>query len=198
MENAVDALKMAAAVLIFVLALSICINAFGEARITTETILNYKDRELDYTYVDYNSEDTQRTVGLETIIPSIYKAYKENYKIVFEFRDATEGLYQKKQEDGTYKNICYIDLENETLGSEEQKNNFIKAIIYGRTFISNPDNLENALKIKLNDNGLYNKYKDIEFKEYSGVYYREETAGATKEPDVNKTVKRVITYTEKE
>ena len=49
MENAADALKMAAAVLIFVVALSISINAFSEVRTTATTILNYKDNEYDYT-----------------------------------------------------------------------------------------------------------------------------------------------------
>lgn len=82
MENATDALHMAAAVLIFVLALSISINAFGEVRQTSQTILEYKDREYDYSYVEDNGT-TQRIVSAETIIPSIYRAYKENYKIVF-------------------------------------------------------------------------------------------------------------------
>ena len=45
MENAADALQMAAAVLVFVLALSISINAFGEARQTAQTILDNRDRE---------------------------------------------------------------------------------------------------------------------------------------------------------
>ena len=80
MENAADALKMAAAVLIFVMALSISINAFSEVRQTSQTILDYKDREYDYTYVDDNGGTTTRIVSAETIVPSIYKAYKENYK----------------------------------------------------------------------------------------------------------------------
>lgn len=84
MENVADALKMAAAVLAFVLALSISINAFGEARQSSQIILDSRDREYDYdyTYVE-NIESTQRIVSAETIIPSIYRAYKENYKIVF-------------------------------------------------------------------------------------------------------------------
>ena len=45
MENAADALKMAGAVLIFVLAISIIIFAFSQARETSDTILNYRDRE---------------------------------------------------------------------------------------------------------------------------------------------------------
>ena len=48
MENAAEALQMAAAVLIFVLALSLSINAFGEARVASQTILEYSDREYDY------------------------------------------------------------------------------------------------------------------------------------------------------
>ena len=39
MENAIDALKMAAGVLIFVMALSISINAFGQAREAATVIL---------------------------------------------------------------------------------------------------------------------------------------------------------------
>ena len=51
MENAADALQMAAAVLIFVLALTIAINSFSQARQTAQLILDYNDREYDYTYV---------------------------------------------------------------------------------------------------------------------------------------------------
>ena len=80
MENVTDALKMAAGVLIFVLALSISINAFGEARRAATTILEYGDREYDYTYVE-ESETTERTVSVETIIPSIcFLEVKRNEK----------------------------------------------------------------------------------------------------------------------
>ena len=80
MENAVDALKMAGAVLLFVLAISVAIVSFGQARETADTILDYKDRET--VYIDgnlyYRATGTERTVGLETIIPTIYRAYIEN------------------------------------------------------------------------------------------------------------------------
>lgn len=108
MENAAEALKMAAFVLIFVLALSISINAFGEVRRTSQIILNYKDREYDYEYV--KGGGTERKVSAETIVPSIYKAYKENYKIVFKTTkiSQTKGLYQKKntQTRSGRTNIC--------------------------------------------------------------------------------------------
>lgn len=63
MDNAIDALHIAAGVLIFVVALSISINAFSEVRITSQTILNYRDREYDYTYVEENQKQATDESG---------------------------------------------------------------------------------------------------------------------------------------
>mgnify|MGYP006976120091 FL=1 len=199
MENATDALKMAAAVLIFVLALSISINAFGEARRASQVILDYRDREYDYTYI--TSGTTQRQVGLETIIPSIYKAYKENYKIIFDMQNINDknGLYSKKNENGNYDEINYIDLEKEVLGSDKQKEEFIKAIIYGKDSISDEYKKEfSDLGINLKDVGIYARIKGNKVTEKLGVYYQEDMqTGGSNTPDANKTKKRVITYTDK-
>ena len=197
MENATDALKMAAAVLIFVLALSISINAFGEARRTSQVILDYRDREYDYTYITRGTTQTQ--VGLETIIPSIYKAYKENYKIIFDMKDINDknGLYSKKNENGNYDEINYIDLEKEVLGSDKQKEEFIKAIIYGKDSISDEYKKEfSDLGINLKDVGIYDRIKGKKVTEKLGVYYQEDMQGESNTPDANKTKKRVITYTD--
>jgi len=80
MENAAEALKMAGGVLIFVLALSICINAFTNTRQGIDNIVLYSDREFLTTYVEQN-KGTKRIVGAESIVPTIYRAYKENIKI---------------------------------------------------------------------------------------------------------------------
>ncbi len=136
MENAADALQMAAFVLIFVLALSISINAFGEARQTSQVLLDYRDREYDYDWIEANNlDDTKRIVGAETIIPSIYKAYKENYKIVFE-NIGKDGLYKKRPPSaiGDYQPVYHIDLENNdilVLGTDKQKEDFIEYLLYG-------------------------------------------------------------------
>ena len=201
MESAAEALQMAAAVLIFVLALSISINAFGEVRQTSRTILDYKDREYDYTYI--TSGTTQRQVGLETIIPSIYKAYKENYKIIFDIQNINDknGLYSKKNENDNYDEINYIDLEKEVLGSDKQKEEFIKAIIYGKDSISDEYKKEfSDLGINLKDVGIYARIegKNKKVTEKLGVYYQEDMqTGGSNTPDANKTKKRVITYTDK-
>lgn len=194
MENAADALQMAAFVLIFVLALSISINAFGEVRQTSQIILDYKDREYDYTYVEDNGT-TQRIVGAETMIPSIYKAYRENYKIVFQFNDDTY-LYSKKDKDNPNgKKIYYIDLEEEVLGSDEHKEKFIKTLLYGYENSEDVKIFTDA-GLSLPKEGLYDKIKGKKFKEYLGIYYQEEVQGQSNTPDANRTQKRVITYKE--
>ena len=87
MENATDALLMAAAVLVFVVALSISMFTLTEARQSAEAVLSMKDRETDYIYGNYYYDSTgitTRKVGLETIIPTIFHMLEdENTTIAF-------------------------------------------------------------------------------------------------------------------
>ena len=62
MENAADALKMAGAVLLFVLAISIAIFYFGQVRQTSDTILSQKDKETKYVYYETESGKYERNV----------------------------------------------------------------------------------------------------------------------------------------
>ncbi len=198
MENATEALKMAAAVLVFVLALSITISAFGEARQSAQIVLEYKDRDYDNdTYLNYNVKTTKRIVGAETIIPSIYKAYKENYKIVFkQVNGKGMELYKKAKTINSTETIpiCSIDLQKDVLGSDEEKENFIKALLYGS---KNTQIIEDFAKrgIILQNEDFYGKIKGKTFEESLGVYYQEELEGQSNAPDANLTQKRVITYT---
>ena len=189
MENAADALKMAAWVLIFVVALSIIINAFGMARQTTDILISYNDNEY---YTDYVEQgNTERKVGYETIIPAIYRAYKENYKIIFLNNDGTPMYFYENK--NTKEQINYIDLEKQNVGNDTAKEEFIKYIVTGKEINNSQYKFENSYDIK--NNGLYNQIKGKQFTEYLGVYYQEEIDGnQSNTPDANKTKKRVITY----
>ncbi len=189
MENAADALKMAAWVLIFVVALSIIINAFGIARQTTDILISYNDNEY---YTDYVEQgNTERKVGYETIIPAIYRAYKENYKIIFLNNDGTPMYFYENK--NTEEQINYIDLEKQNVGNDTAKEEFIKYIVTGKEINNSQYKFENSYDIK--NNGLYNQIKDKQFTESLGVYYQEEIDGnQSNTPDANKTKKRVITY----
>ena len=204
MENAADALKMAGAVLLFVLAISVAIVSFGQARETADTILDYKDRET--VYIDgnlyYQATETERTVGLETIIPTIYRAYIENYKIVFE--GLNEPIYTLKLSGDTKIAKYTIDLETKTttdgiqinnvaLANDEQKSEFLCGILYKDFSKSgSEENFKKKYNVDLPTNSLINRLKEgKKITEYLGVYYQNDNENV---PDVNKTEKRIITY----
>ena len=185
MENATEALKLAAWVLLFVVALSLSINSFGEARQTMDAILEYNDREYYYDYVKEQEGSTERIVGFESIIPTIYRAYKENYKIIF---PSDYVLYTKKNSEGEDEKINYIDLEKETIGNQKDAEDFIRIILFGETEEDNGKfvNIDFSNREKLYDK-ISTKKK---YKEYLGEYYQEEAGNSEKlegVADINKT-----------
>ena len=195
MENAADALKLAAWVLIFVAALSITMNAFSQAKGSIDTILTFSDREYLTEYIP-PSGDTQRRVSYESIIPAIYRTFKENYKIVFPdsytlYTDYTDSIEGEK--------IHVIDLSVNGI-QDSLKEGFLKGILYGKNNLRGEDKkfVEDHFKnIEFSDNGLYEKIKEKKiYKESLGIYYEEETEGASSVPEANRTEKRVITYEE--
>lgn len=209
-ENIADALKMAGSVLLFVMGLSIAILAFSQARESMDIVLSYSDRESlsiegnPRFYYLSKDNDTSRYVGKETIIPAIYRAYKENYKIIFKFPD---DYYLFKQEVknakglNKEKKISTLDLANQSLSSDLASRQFLNGIIYGDFEYENEKSKNdyiNKFKITPNDISLYQylteKESTYKIKEYLGTYYIEDVNGTSEVNAVNKTEKRVITY----
>ena len=219
MENAAEALKMAGSVLIFVVALSVCIMSFTQARQAIDSVVAFSDRE----YLTIENDDRFfyqakggvndnliRIVNKETIIPAIYRAYKENYKIVFKFPDSSYNLFIT----GSERGIDYIDLEEQVMGSDLDSRRFLDGILY-RYFNYDYDGdgssndgktkYEAKFNISLDGDSLYEYLSDKEKHDYNiteqlGTYYQEDLVKgedgkrsiSTKE---DKTEKRVITYT---
>lgn len=224
MENATDALKMAAAVLMFLLALSVSIISFGILRQTSDVVMNYKDRETAYIEGNlyYETTGTERSVGLETILPTIERAYNENYKIIF--NGLEKPIFTKiSNSEGVREERYSLDMEydNDILNSGIQgRKIFFDGIVY-HSQVGSPANVTDfyrlyiqTRKVELPTVSLYDQLKTAldngkTIKEYSGVYYQEDllrdgeqnVAGTNnvldtddEVPDVNKTKKRVITY----
>lgn len=202
-ENIADALKMAGSVLLFVMGLSIAILAFSQARESMDIVLSYSDRESlsiegdSRFYYLSKDNDTSRYVGKETIIPAIYRAYKENYKIVFKFPNDKYYLFEGKNDE----KISTLDLANQSLSSDLASRQFLNGIIYGDFEYENEKSKNdyiNKFKITPNDISLYQylteKESTYKIKEYLGTYYIEDVNGTSEVNAVNKTEKRVITY----
>lgn len=202
MENAADALKMAGAVLIFVLAISIIILSFGQVRESVDTIVDYRDRETSYIDGNYyysGTEKFSRNVNLETIIPSIVRAYIEEYKIVFD--GIGKPIYKITNKKGDLVSKYTLDLETNTdwdynnvslANSTESKAEFLRGILY-RDFDKNSVEFEKKFNISLNGCiSIYDQLKDkANITEYLGVYYKTDDPNV---PDINKEEKRIITY----
>ena len=222
MENAADALKMAAAVLVFVLALGISISSFSQARTAADTLISYTDRDSVTQYAEDIGTKT-RFVGKETIIPTIYRAYKENYKIFFYNSDGTPIQLYTRIRNGVRESVNSIDLERDVIGGVNQQENFIMALLYGASGTYKREDgsamtfndfcaelLANNSKIKdLNSQGMYGTIlKNSTFEEKYGVYYQNDLLpedydpdtdisdqfDEPETPDTNKTKKRIISY----
>ena len=78
MENAVDALKIAAAVLVFVIALTIAFALLSQAKATSDIMLFASDKTNYYTYSNKAENTEGRIVGADVVISSLYRYYKES------------------------------------------------------------------------------------------------------------------------
>lgn len=136
MENAVDSLKIAFGVLIFTVALSISISTFSNARRAIDSITTTRDKTQEYVYLQ-PSTTSNRDVGIETIIPALYKAYSENYRVEFWVKDSagTEKkliLYSRRNveaRENYWEEVNYIDLIDENFGSESLAIDHLNALL---------------------------------------------------------------------
>lgn len=199
MENAVDALYMGFAVLVFVIALSLSIFSFSEVTNASQRILDARDKTTLYNY--YTPTGTQRIVTREEIVPTLYRAYYENYIVKFEGNLGIDGLYQVKSDNADtsnqYENSFIIDLESQKIGNHEDADKLITALLQG-----NIASLENDYRFSyfksLSSDSFYDILGEKTFKEDIGLYYmedRDKQNTSTGVDDVNKTRKQIITYT---
>lgn len=103
MENAVDALKIAFAVFIFVLSLSIAFMAFSQAAQTSNKMLFASDPTNYYRYTGEVPKNG-RIVTADVVISSLYRYYKESIIVNIvnssgteTFNTATDGLNSQEK-----------------------------------------------------------------------------------------------------
>ena len=94
MENAVDALKMAGAAMLFVLAFSIAMFMFGKARTTTDAVLDNLRIDNYFSRVDPLKNNETRKVGIETIIPTLYRYHQQDANITVRILDTDGSILQ--------------------------------------------------------------------------------------------------------
>ena len=231
MENAVDALKMAFGVLVFVIAFTIIMTMFTRARETSDLVLQSSDVTEYMTYTEQDDilsgvtlTGEERIVGLETIIPTLYKYYKENYTVVFLQQDGrplelyetktrpsqwSTGYTNRYYSDNDERKICSFDVDEETrrhepwVGSNERYKENLDNFLSGNSPTYGVSwNTEGSVTYDYGE-GLIKKYDDKQFRESLGEYtYNAMTAeeleqeeDGTRITNVKGKEKRVIVYT---
>lgn len=205
MENGVQALKLGASMLIFVIAITITISVFTMAVQALNRIFIAEEDQKYVTvggkYLNFvNFEGGTREVGIDTIVPSIYRAFSENYCIYFYKVERVEAdgtkvlvpltIYTIENEAGEITEINWIGQENDMIPDKDKKKNNITA------------------EDLFNEKGIYDTLKDKTFIEMLGEYIigeeAEDEAGETPDeeetddiPEGNKIKKRIIVYIEK-
>lgn len=191
MENASDALIMAGQVLIFIIALTVCISSFTTLRVgidntidQTETIKFAKDSDLYVNFIQSKEDGATRIVGAETVVSSMYRAIKEDFTMYLQLKATTFNNVKNKLKDS----ITEKDNEGNVIGSYK--------ILYDENNKSIKITIENDANYRANallKNGLYDIIKGKEFEEYIGEYQEKTNEAVSSE---NKQTKRIITYSE--
>lgn len=118
MENAAEALMMGVAVLIFVIALTVGITVFSQVMGVADSVLYTQDETNYYDYQGAVGKASQnRIVGLETIVPTLYKYYSENFTILFR-----EGSYN--EETGEFSNLKMLPIYYTTSNKDNWTKNY--------------------------------------------------------------------------
>lgn len=185
MENAAGALKMAAFVLLFIGALSIAMFTLSNARTTSQEILDGQDDRNRYVYIeedDYIASSTtfktERVVTFDAILPTIYRYYKENYRV--EFYDQNGKAIHLYDPRGNLKNTTNVlDID------EEMQNN--------ESWQGSPQATKEHLDTIVKD--VLMSYSNKKFKEELGIIETENPSDDPLLEDINKQTKRVIRYT---
>lgn len=192
MENAVEALKMAGFMLLFIIALSITMITLTQAKTTADSLVKNQDRQQSYQYIEVTgdlSKSLSRTVTLADIIPTLYRYAQEDYAVQF-YTSSGSPLYV--YESGQIKNGVHVKKNDLDLDTEHWLEN-------GETRYEEWRGNTTKIKQHVDDvvEFLLANYKNSNFEEKLGTTEDYEESQDTNElvPDINKQYKRIITYT---
>lgn len=212
MENAVKALEYAFAMLVFVIALSISINALNQAKNASDTIFAVTDPQTFYEDVNLTEDEINangRIVGVETIIPTLYRDYKENYVIEFYTKDKNElvirfDLSEENRRREIWTGNPNVDLKKRLdiliSGGQDVKinNKAYNGVINNHGYSINEDNAlkatSSSIRNEISNKGLYEYCKGKQFvEEYAYLLSEKEHS---QERIIERIEKIVIRYVE--
>ena len=142
MENITEALKMAAAILLFVGPLSLNIATFTKIRQTSAAVMENSEKNISfYDNIDYSSE---KIVGLETVVTNCYLYYK-NYNTILFYKGRLNGNSLVIEEKMPLYNTESLPVDDDKTGMKKINSNLLIKNVDG-TDLKNRDFITSFLK----------------------------------------------------
>lgn len=200
MENAEKAIMMAFAVFVLVIALSLAMYLFSKVTVTSEQLAFYSDSTIYYDNVEIDESKfsadadadikngTVRIVSAETIIPTLYRYYKENFCVkIYGAADATgereliqifdvnlegkaHGAAGDTQATPTATSPTHIEnyAYNQAFNQEKIGSEKIKYCLFGAPWLGSTEAVKTRVDFFINGksgyiNNVYVDYKDNDF-----------------------------------
>lgn len=143
MENAADALKMAFAVFVFVIAITTLFIMVSKVKTTSDIMFYYNDKTNFHEHT--SSNETNRTVKVADIVATLYRYYKESVAVTVVLRE------------GHPEDTYYFDLGYEQMG--EDKPLLVRdGTGHELLKLSTQENIEKNLGEFINNNLMHNVY----------------------------------------
>lgn len=103
MENATDALKIAFAIFVFVLAITVTFGVISQAKSTADTVLYYSDDTNFYEHL--SSKDSNRIVSVSEVISTLYRYYKESLCVTIDLGNENTRTFDLNNSSATTASI---------------------------------------------------------------------------------------------
>ena len=109
MEDAADALKIAFAVFVFVIAITLTFALTSQAKDTADYVLYYNDETNFYDYA--YSGDNRRQVSVNEVISTLYRFYKESICVTVKLGNNLNDVRTFDLSNSSYTNEAQIEKE---------------------------------------------------------------------------------------
>lgn len=196
MDDAVHALIMAFSVFVFLIALSVGMYMFSQVVTTAEVMTFYSDSTRYYDNIEFNVSDTYtddnikdgtaRVVSAETIIPTLYRYYKENFCVkIYDAGNELIQIFDVNLEGKVHNSIG--DTTAVEQNSFSQKSNYAYEKIYndktkknyylfGAPWLGSTESVKTRIDYFVNGKSGYinNTYVDYE----NNAFYQARMAGS--------------------
>ena len=129
--------------MMFVLALTITLNIFNQAKNTADSVLFSTDRTNFYEHITPDENGVTRQVGVETIIPTLYRYFQDGYIVRILDKDGKQlqafdqeaeryvNKYSKENNVNGHTELSDDEINKANYALEHYNNSALPAYMYG-------------------------------------------------------------------